>query len=35
MLEEPNEDRVVPPESIEEEEPKTREDQDEPENEEE
>jgi hypothetical protein len=29
MLEEPNEDRVVPPESIGEEEPITREDQDE------
>ncbi len=35
MLEEPIEDQVVPPESIREEEPKTREDQDEPENEEE
>jgi len=35
VLEEPNEDRVVPPESIGEEEPITREDQDEPENEEE
>jgi len=35
MLEEPNEDRVVPPESIGEEELITREDQDEPENEEE
>ncbi len=34
MLEEPNEDRVVPPKSIGEEEPKTREDQDEPESEE-
>jgi len=31
MLEEPNEDQVVPPESIGEEEPRTREDQDEPE----
>jgi hypothetical protein len=35
MLEEPAEDRVVPPESIGEEEPRTREDQDEPESEEE
>jgi hypothetical protein len=35
MLEEPNEDRVVPPESIGEEEPITQQDQDEPENEEE
>jgi hypothetical protein len=35
MLEEPNEDRVVLPESIREEEPKTREDQDEPKSEEE
>jgi len=35
MLEEPIEDRVVPPKSIREEEPKTREDQDEPESEEE
>jgi len=35
MLEKPNEDRVVPLESIGEEEPKTREDQDEPESEEE
>jgi hypothetical protein len=35
MLEEPNEDRVVPSESIGEEEPRTREDQDEPESEEE
>jgi len=35
MLEEPNEDRVVPPESIGEEEQRTREDQDEPESEEE
>jgi hypothetical protein len=35
MLEEPNEDHVVPPESIGEEEPITREDQDEPESEEE
>jgi len=34
MLEEPNEDRVVPPESIGEEEPRTPEDQDEPESEE-
>jgi len=35
MLKEPNENRVVPPESIGEEEPRTREDQDEPESEEE
>jgi hypothetical protein len=35
MLEEPNEDRVVPSESIREEEPRTREDQDEPKSEEE
>jgi hypothetical protein len=35
MLEEPNENRVVPSESIGEEEPKTQEDQDEPESEEE
>jgi hypothetical protein len=35
MLEEPIEDQVVPPESIGEEEPRTREDQDEPESEEE
>jgi hypothetical protein len=35
MLEEPNEDCVIPPESIGEEEPRTREDQDEPESEEE
>jgi hypothetical protein len=35
MLEEPNEDQIVPPESIGEEEPRTREDQDEPESEEE
>jgi hypothetical protein len=35
MLEEPNEDYVVPPKSIREEEPITREDQDEPESEEE
>jgi hypothetical protein len=35
MLEEPNEDRVVPPKSIGEEEPITREDQDELESEEE
>jgi len=35
MLEEPNEDRVIPLESIGEEEPKTEEDQDEPESEEE
>jgi len=35
MLEEPNEDHVIPPESIREEEPRTREDQDEPESEEE
>jgi hypothetical protein len=35
MLEEPIEDRVVPPESIGEEELRTREDQDEPESEEE
>jgi hypothetical protein len=35
MLEEPNEDRVVPPESIGEKEPRTWEDQDEPESEEE
>jgi hypothetical protein len=35
MLEEPNKDRVVPLKSIGEEEPKTREDQDEPESEEE
>jgi hypothetical protein len=35
MLEEPNEDQVVPLESIKEEEPKTRKDQDEPESEEE
>jgi len=35
MLEEPNEDQEVPPESIGEEEPRTREDQDEPESEEE
>ncbi len=35
MLEEPIEDRVVPPKSIREEEQKTREDQDEPESEEE
>ncbi len=35
MLEEPIENRVVPPESIREEEPRTREDQDEPESEEE
>ncbi len=34
MLEEPAEDRVVPPESIGEEEPRTWEDQDEPESEE-
>jgi hypothetical protein len=34
MLEEPNEDRVVPPESIREEEPRTQEDQDELESEE-
>jgi len=33
MLEEPIEDQVVPPESIKEEEPRTREDQDEPESE--
>jgi hypothetical protein len=33
MLEEPIKDRIVPPESIEEEEPRTREDQDEPKNE--
>jgi len=33
MLEEPTEDRLIPPESIGEEEPKTREDQDEPESE--
>jgi hypothetical protein len=35
MLEEPVEDRIVPPESIGEEEPRTREDQDKPESEEE
>jgi hypothetical protein len=35
MLEKPNEDRIVPPKSIGEEEPRTREDQDEPESEEE
>jgi hypothetical protein len=35
MLEEPIENRLVPPESIGEEEPRTREDQDEPESEEE
>jgi hypothetical protein len=35
ILEEPNEDRIVSPESIGEEEPKTQEDQDEPESEEE
>jgi hypothetical protein len=35
MLEEPVEDRIVSPESIEEEEPKTQKDQNEPENEEE
>jgi hypothetical protein len=35
MLDEPTEDQIVPPESIGEEEPKTHEDQDEPESEEE
>jgi len=35
MLEKPNKDRVVPPKSIKEEEPITREDQEEPESEEE
>jgi hypothetical protein len=35
MFEKPNEDRVIPPESIREEEPKTRKDQNEPESEEE